>query len=84
MPTFIKVDPRSITLGRGRRNALARVPFEEAIRVSQSGRISLEEGDNPDRVKRLLQQASRTMKIKVRSSWEDESRSALLWKRTGL
>lgn len=82
MPTFQKLDPASVTLGRGRANAIARQPYVEALRTAEAGRIELEDRDDPAAVKRLLRQASKEAGVKVRSSWEDESKAALLWKRT--
>lgn len=83
MPKFQKLDPNQVVLGRGRSNALKRRPFADAIRAAQAGRIELDRDDDPAATKRLLRQASKETGIKVRSSWEDDSRSALLWKRVG-
>ena len=83
MPKFQKLDPNQVILGRGRANALKRRPFVDAIRSAQAGRIELDRGDDPATTKRLLRPASKEAGIKVRSSWEDESRTALLWKRVG-
>lgn len=70
-------------LGRGRSNALRRKPFVDAIKSADAGRIELDQDDDPVATKRLLRQASREVGVKVRSSWEDESQRALLWKRVG-
>ena len=83
MPSFEALDPKDVTLGRGRRNALDRVAYVEAIRSADAGRIELDEGDTPDRVKRLIRQASKQTGIRVRPSWETPERWALLWKRVG-
>jgi hypothetical protein len=83
MPKFQKLDPSQVVLGRGRANALRRRPFVDAIRSAQAGRIELDRGEDPAATKRLLRQASREAGIKVRSSWEDASQRALLWKRVG-
>lgn len=83
MPKFQKLDPNQVVLGRGRANALRRRPYVEAIRGGQAGRIELDRSDDPGVTKRLLRQASKEAGIKVRSSWEDDSRTALLWKRVG-
>lgn len=83
MPRFQKLDATQVVLGRGRANAVKRRPFVDAIKASQAGRIELERGDDPAATKRLLRQASRDAGIKVRSSWEDDSHRALLWKRVG-
>lgn len=83
MPKFQKLDPSQVVLGRGRANAMRRRPYIDALRAAQAGRIELESSDDPAVTKRLLRQASREAGIKVRSSWEDDTRQALLWKRVG-
>lgn len=83
MPKFEKMDPSAVILGRGRAAALAREPYRRAIAAADAGRVVLDEDDDPVSVKRLLRQASKEIGVRVRSSWEDGSRSALLWKRTG-
>ena len=83
MPKFQKLDPNQVVLGRGRANATRRRPYVDAIRGAQAGRIELEPGDDPAVTKRLLRQASKQAAIKVRSSWEDDTHKALLWKRVG-
>lgn len=83
MPKFQKLDPNQVVLGRGRSNALKRRPFVDAIRSANAGRIELDRDDDPAAMKRLLRQASKETGVKVRSSWEDDSKTALLWKRVG-
>jgi len=83
MPRFQKLDPNQVVLGRGRANAIMRKPYADAIKSAQAGRIDLDGGDDPAAAKRLLRQASREVGIKVRSSWEDDSKRVLLWKRVG-
>lgn len=83
MPKFEKMNPRDVILGRGRSNALARVPFVAAIKAAEAGRIELEDSDEPAAMKRLLRQASKEAGVKVRSSWETDDRKVLLWKRVG-
>lgn len=83
MPSFQKLDPSQVTLGRGRANALARQAYVEAIQGAEAGRITLDDDEDPRRVKRLLRQASFEAGIRVRSSWEDSRQNALLWKRVG-
>jgi len=83
MPRFQKLDPGQVVLGRGRSNALRRRPFVDAIKAAQAGRIELDKDDDAVATKRLLRQASKELGIKVRSSWEDDTHSALLWKRVG-
>lgn len=83
MAKFTKLSPDEVVLGRGRSAAEARKPFLEAIQAAQAGRIELERGEKPATVKRLLQDASKQGGIRIRSSWEDASQRALIWKRTG-
>ena len=82
MPKFVKLDPKDVAIGRGRAAAEARQPYIDALSASQAGKIELERGEKAAIVKRRLQEASRETGIKVRSSWEDKSQRALLWKRT--
>ena len=79
---FTKLDPAEVHVGRGRAAFEARKQFVEAIGNANAGRIELERGDGPASVKRLLQEAAKEVGVKVRSSWEDKSHKALLWKRT--
>lgn len=83
MPRFQRLDPNQVVLGRGRANALKRRPYVEAIKGAQAGRIELDKDDDAAATKRLLRQASKEVGIKVRSSWEDDTKRALLWKRVG-
>ncbi len=83
MPKFTKMSPRDVLIGRGRLAAERRVPFIEALRAGDAGKIELERGDRPQVVKRVLAEAAKETGIKVRSSWDDKSQRALLWKRTG-
>ena len=82
MPKFAKLDPKDVAIGRGRAAAEARKPYVDALSAGQAGKIELERGEKATVVKRLLQEASRETGIKVRSSWEDKTQRALLWKRT--
>lgn len=83
MPTFQKLDPKDVLIGKGRMAAEQRQPFIEALRAGNAGKIELERGDRPQIVKRRLTEASRETRIRVRASWEDESQRMLLWKRVG-
>lgn len=82
MPTFEKLKPEQVVLGRGRSALIAREPYLRALREADAGRIMLDEGDSPDAVKRLLRRAAQDLGIKIRSSWEDDSRRSLVWRRT--
>ena len=83
MPTFQKLDPKDVLIGRGRMATEQRQPFIEALRAGDAGKIELERGDRPQIVKRRLTEASRDTRVRVRASWEDESQRVLLWKRVG-
>ena len=83
MPKFTRMSAKEVQIGRGRIAAERRVPFIEALRAGDAGKIELERGDRSQVVKRVLAEASRETGIKVRSSWEDKSQRALLWKRIG-
>lgn len=83
MPKFQALNPNDVVLGRGRANALAVRPYVDAILAGDAGRIELDDGDDGAAVKRLLRKASKQAGIKVRSSWEDNSKRVLLWKRVG-
>ena len=83
MPKFTKMSPKDVLIGRGRLAAERRVPFVEALRAGDAGKIELEASDRPQIVKRVLAEAAKETGIKVRSSWDDKSQRVLLWKRTG-
>jgi hypothetical protein len=84
MPKFEAMKPDEVMVGRGRATQEARRQFREAIEQSQAGRITLDRSDRPSTVKRLLAEASKEAKIKVRSSWEDKRQMVLYWKRPGI
>ncbi len=83
MPTFQKLDPKDVQVGKGRLAAEQRQPFIEALRAGNAGKIELQGDDRPQIVKRRLTEASRETSIRVRSSWDDKSQRVLLWKRIG-
>ena len=83
MPTFQKLDPKDVLIGRGGVAAEQRQPFIEALRAGNAGKIELERGERAQIVKRRLTEAARETGIRVRSSWDDESERVLLWKRIG-
>lgn len=83
MPKFQKLNPKDVVLGRGRSALLERQPYLEALRIAQAGSITLEKGDEPAKVKRLLKLAAKDLGIRVRSSWADATQRVLLWKRSG-
>ena len=82
VPKFAKLDPKDVAVGRGRAAAEARKPYIDALSGGPAGKIELERGEKSAIVKRRLQEASRETGIKIRSSWEDKTQRALLWKRT--
>ena len=84
MPKFEAMSPDDVQVGRGRTTAEVRRAFRDAIESSQAGKIVLDRNDRPSTVKRLLAEASKESKIKVRSSWEDKKQLVLFWKRTGV
>ena len=59
------------------------MPYVEALRGSDAGKLDLGRGENPTRVKRLLAEAAKEAGTKVRSSWEDKTHRVLLWKKVG-
>lgn len=83
MAKFTKLDAGAVVLGRGRSALEARKPFVDALQAGDAGRIELERGEKAASVKRLLQDAAKQIGVKVRSSWEDPSQRALLWKKVG-
>ena len=83
MPTFTKLDPASVQVGRGRSAHEARQPYREALTGSDAGRIELGRGEVPATVKRHLADAAKEVGAKVRSSWEDKQQRVLLWKKVG-
>lgn len=82
MPKFTALNASEVHVGRGRAAFEARKGFIDAIKGGDAGRIDLERGDRPSTIKRLLQEAAKEAGVKVRSSWEDQSQRALLWKKT--
>lgn len=82
MPKFVKMNPSDVVVGRGRLALLEREPYVEAVKAAQAGRIDLEPGEKPARVRRLFRLAAKQAGIRARSSWEDNSQRALLWKRS--
>lgn len=83
MAKFSAMNPRDVRVGRGMAADRARAPYRTALLTMGAGRIELERGDKPTTVKRLLQDTSKLLGIRVRSSWEDSNQRALLWKRVG-
>ncbi len=80
MPRFERMDPGEVAIGRGRAAMAERVPYIEALKAGEAGRIELQRGERQAIVKRRLQEASRQCGIKIRSSWETPR--TLVWKRT--
>lgn len=80
---FAALDPNDVSLGRSRGAAAARQPYIEALRSGDAGRIEVERGERPSTVKGRLSAASKELGVRVRSSWEDPSQKALLWKKVG-
>jgi hypothetical protein len=82
MPKFTKMSPSEVVIGRGRNAVEERKRYIEAVRGMDAGRIELQPNERPATVKRLLQEASKELGIKVRSAWTDEKQQTLVWKRT--
>ncbi len=83
MPTFTKLDPKDVHIGRGRSAYEARQPYRDALTGSDAGKVELGRGDNPGGVKRQLALAAGEVGVEVRSSWEDRRQRALLWNKVG-
>ena len=83
MPKFRMMNPSQVHFGRARKTVDERQQYVDAIMKSDAGRISLEEGETPSRVKRLLTEAAKSQGVKVRSRFTDESQRVLIWKKAG-
>ncbi len=83
MPTFTKLDPKDVHIGRGRSAYEARQPYREALAGSDAGRIELGRSETATAVKHQLRLASNEVGIRVRSSWDDKRQRVLLWKKVG-
>jgi len=81
MAKFTKMAPVDVVIGRGRQNAEERRRYVEALRTMDAGKIELQPNEKPTTVKRLLQEASKELGLKVRSTWTDEQQQTLVWKR---
>ncbi len=64
----------------GGRSAPRLLPEECA---GDAGSITLERGEKPATVKRMLQEAARRANVRIRSSWTDDRQRVLVWKRVG-
>ena len=83
MPTFTKMNPDEVAVGRGRAAAEMRKPYIEALNAADAGSVELERGEKPAIVKRRLQEAARHANVRIRSSWTDSQQRMLVWKRVG-
>ena len=83
MPTFTKMDPADVAVGRGRAGAERRKPYIEALNAGDAGSVELERGEKPAIVKRLLQEAARQENVRIRCSWTDSQQRLLVWKKVG-
>lgn len=81
MAKFTKLTPSEVVIGRGRQNAEERRRYVEAVRTMDAGKIELQPNEKPATVKRLLQEASKELGLKVRSAWVDDRQQTLVWKR---
>ncbi|MCY4638931.1 MAG: hypothetical protein OXC94_01130 [Chloroflexi bacterium] len=83
MPTFTRMNPDEVAVGRGRAAAEQRRPYVEALEAGAAGSITLERGEKPATVKRMLQEAARQANVRIRSSWADDRQRVLVWKKVG-
>ena len=83
MPTFTKMNPDDVSTGRGRAASEQRRPYIEALEAGDAGSVTLERGEKPATVKRLLQEAARHQNVRIRSSWADGQQRVLVWKKVG-
>ena len=83
MPTFTKMNPDDVFVGRGRAAAEQRRPYIEALEAGDAGSVTLERGEKPATVKRMLQEAARRANVRIRSSWTDGQQRVLVWKKVG-
>ena len=83
IPTFTKVNPDDVAVGRGRAGAERRKPYIAALKAGDAGSVELERGEKPATVKRLLQEAARQSNIRIRCSWTDGQQRMLVWKKVG-
>ena len=51
--------------------------------MSDAGKIELERGEKPSRVKRHLQESAKERGLRIRSTWTDSKEQVLLWKKVG-
>ena len=69
MPKFTTLDPTTVHIGRQREAHEARQFYLEILSSADAGAIELEPGENPAVV------------MRVRSGWQDEAQTTLVWKR---
>jgi hypothetical protein len=81
MAKFTALDPKGVVLGRGIAAREARIPYLEALRAGDAGRIDLERGERAGSVKRLLQESAKELGLRIRSSWADGKQQTLYWKK---
>lgn len=71
-------DPRSIKLGRARRNVEAAEPYKAVIQRFPAGMVTLEDGDDWKRIHRLVKKAAADLGVKITCSWNKE-KTTLYW-----
>lgn len=81
MPKFTTLDPTTVHIGRQREAHEARQFYLEILDAADAGAIELEPGENPAVVKRRLRESAKLAGIRVRSGWQDEAQTTLVWKR---
>jgi len=75
------MNPNEVLIGKERASEALRKPYIEALNQGDAGRIELAAGDTPEKVKRYLAEAARSVGVGIRSSWEDEHKRVLFWKK---
>ena len=81
MPTFTALDPATVHIGRQRGAHEARQFYLEVLESKEAGAIDLEPGENPAVVKRRLRESAKLAGLRVRSGWQDDRQTTLVWKR---
>lgn len=81
MPKFTTLDPATVHIGRQREAHEARQFYLEILNSADAGAIELEPGENPAVVKRRLRESAKLAGMRVRSGWQDEAQTTLVWKR---
>lgn len=88
MAKFVAMPKELVIVGGGRfrgdprRFIIETAPYIDALNEGEAGIIELDKGEKPEKVKALLHRAAHAQGVKVRSSWMDESKTRLAWKKS--